>query len=59
MKKDNPIILKDSEEVRNIVVKVDLKKNKTTVFSGFLPGRIWHCFWKHFVQRCKNALGMA
>ena len=37
MKKDMPVILKDSENVRNIVVKVDLKENKTTVFSGFSP----------------------
>ncbi|MEK7517827.1 MAG: hypothetical protein AAB583_04720 [Patescibacteria group bacterium] len=37
MKKDSPIILKDSEDVRNIVVKVDIKGNKTTVFSGFSP----------------------
>lgn len=37
MKKVKPVILRDSEEVRNIVVRVDLKGNKTTVFSGFSP----------------------
>lgn len=37
IKKDNPIVLKDSEDVRNIVVRVDLKENETTVFSGFSP----------------------
>ena len=37
MKKDTPIVLKDSENVRNIVVRVDLEENKTTVFSGFSP----------------------
>ncbi len=37
MKKNIPIILKDGKNVRNIVVKVDLKENKTTVFSGFSP----------------------
>lgn len=35
MKKDNPVVLKDSEDVRNIVVKVNLKQNTTIVFSGF------------------------
>ena len=37
MKKDIPIIVKDSKGVRNIVVTVDLKQNTTTVFSGFSP----------------------
>lgn len=37
MKKETPVILKDSEDVRNIVVQVDLKQNTTTVFSGYSP----------------------
>jgi len=37
MRKDTPIVLKDSENVRNIVVRVDIEENKTTVFSGFSP----------------------
>ena len=35
MKKKSPIILKDDRYTRNIMVQVNLKKNTTTVFSGF------------------------
>lgn len=34
-KKNKPIILKDSKDIRNIIIKLDLKKNTTSVFSGF------------------------
>lgn len=34
-KKIYPIIIKDDEHMRNIMVQVNLKKNTTTVFSGF------------------------
>ena len=37
MKKDIPIVLKDSKTILNIVIQADLKKNATTVFSGFSP----------------------
>lgn len=33
--KNNPITLKDSKDVQNIVIQVNLKKNTTSVFSGF------------------------
>ncbi len=35
MKKKQKIILKDSQSVKHIVVEIDTKNNKTTVFSGF------------------------
>lgn len=30
-----PIVLKDSENLKNIIIQVDLKENKTSVFSEF------------------------
>ena len=35
MKKKVPIILEDSEDVKNIVIQVNSKNNSTSVFSGF------------------------
>lgn len=35
MKKKSPIVLKDSKDIRNIVVQVNLKKGFASVFSGF------------------------
>lgn len=35
MKKIPPVILKDSEDLRNIIIQVDFKHKKTSVFSGF------------------------
>ena len=34
-KKTSPVIIKDDDNTRNIIVQVNLKKNTTTVFSGF------------------------
>lgn len=35
MKKDIPVIIKDSENLRNIFIQVDLKKGKTSILSSF------------------------
>jgi len=34
MRKD-AIVIKDSKDVRNIFIQINLKENKTSVFSGF------------------------
>lgn len=34
-KKHIPVVLKDSHNVRNLVVQVDMKKGSTMVMSGF------------------------
>lgn len=36
-KKHIPVILKDSGNIRNVVVQVDMKKGSTMVMSGFSP----------------------
>ena len=35
MTKQTPIVLKDSEDIRNIIIQANLKSNTTTVFSSF------------------------
>ena len=35
MRKKIPIILEDSEDIKNIVIQVNSKNNSTSVFSGF------------------------
>ena len=35
MKNKIPIILEDSENVKNIIIQVNSKNNSTSVFSGF------------------------
>lgn len=35
MKREEPLVLRDSENVRNIIVQVDIRNNKTGVWSGF------------------------
>lgn len=35
MKTISSVILKDSKDIRNVVIQVDFKNNRTSVFSGF------------------------
>lgn len=35
MKKPIPVVLKDSKNIRNIVIQIDLKNKTTSVLSGF------------------------
>lgn len=35
MKKKNTIVLEDNEDIRNVIIQVNLKKGLTSVFSGF------------------------
>ena len=37
MKKEKPLVLRDSKDVKNIVVQVDTKRNQTIVISNFTP----------------------
>ncbi|MBM3284190.1 hypothetical protein FJY90_08210 [Candidatus Gottesmanbacteria bacterium] len=37
MSDETKIIVKDSEDLQNILIQVDLKEGKTTVISGFSP----------------------
>ncbi|MBI4130749.1 hypothetical protein HY468_05505 [Candidatus Roizmanbacteria bacterium] len=34
-KKAIPVVLKDSDKIRNVIVQVDMKKGHTMVMSGF------------------------
>lgn len=35
MKKDIPIVIKDSKEIKNIFIQVNVKSNTTSIFSSF------------------------
>lgn len=35
MKKKIPIIIKDNKQIRNIIIQINLKTNKTSVLSSF------------------------
>lgn len=37
MKKISPVTFKDSKDVRNVIIQVDFKNKRTSVFSGFSP----------------------